>query len=227
MTRMNTQPGEATATNARSGTTRALLNCGAAAGALFLVVSFAQVVTRSGFDLRVHPLSALSLGSLGWLQITNFLVTGILAIAFAAGIRRALHPERAGTWGPILVGAYGVGLVGAGVFVTDPGFGFPPGAPAGMPEQFSMNAILHALFAMVAFVSVALAGFVFARRFASVGQWTLAIYSVATGVVSVALTALPWSTDSASLRFAVGAVLTSAWLAVIAVQLRSRIPAGS
>lgn len=35
----------------------------------------------------------------GWLQIANFVVTGLLAILFAAGIRRALHPGRAGTSG--------------------------------------------------------------------------------------------------------------------------------
>ncbi len=122
----------------------------------------------------------------------------------------------------MLVGAYGVGMICAGVFVTDPGFGFPAGAPAGLPDQFSINAVLHALSAMVAFVSLAAAGFVFARRFAGLGQRTWAIYSVATGVASLALTALPWSTDSASLRFAVGAVITSAWLAAIAVQLRTR-----
>ena len=59
-------------------TTNALLTCGAAAGVLFLVVSFGQVVTRSGFDLTLHPLSALALGDLGWLQITNFMLTGLL-----------------------------------------------------------------------------------------------------------------------------------------------------
>jgi hypothetical protein len=32
----------------------------------------------------------------------------------------------------VLFGGYGAGLVIAGIFSTDP-FGFPPGAPAGMP----------------------------------------------------------------------------------------------
>ena len=35
------------------------------------VVSLTQAATRAGFDLTRHPLSALSNGDLGWLQITN------------------------------------------------------------------------------------------------------------------------------------------------------------
>jgi hypothetical protein len=47
----------------------------------------------------------LSLGDLGWIQIANFVVTGALFVACAVGLRRVLHPGRAGTWGPRLVGA--------------------------------------------------------------------------------------------------------------------------
>lgn len=198
-----------------------LLRSGAAAGLVFLVVSFAQVATRAGFDLRIHPLSALALGDLGWLQITNFLLTGALAIAFATGLRRATYPGPAGTWGPILIAGYGAGLIGAGVFVTDPGFGFPVGASAGLPDQFSTSAILHSVFAMVAFTALTAACIVFARRFAARGRRAWARYSVATGVVALALTALPLGTASASLRFAVGAVLTSAWLVALSRRMRA------
>ncbi len=205
---------------ARPATTRALLACGGIAGPLFILVSFTQVVTRDGFDLRLHPLSALALGDLGWIQIINFLLTGLLAVAFAVGVRRALRSGRAGTWGPVLVATYGVGLICAGIFTADPGFGFPAGAPAGMPEQFSWHGVLHSVFAMVAFVSLSAACLVFARRFAALRHWTWVTYCVVTGVAAFALTAWP-SIDSASVRFAVAAVLTSAWLTVIAARLRT------
>jgi len=77
------------------------------------------MLTRPGFDIRRHAVSQLSLGDLGWVQITNFILSGLLVIACAVGMRRALHEGRAGTWGPLLVGAYGLGLVAAGVFVAD------------------------------------------------------------------------------------------------------------
>jgi hypothetical protein len=53
-----------------------------------------------GFDLSRHPISLLSLGSLGWIQIANFVVTGGLYVACAVGMWRALRPGRNGTWGP-------------------------------------------------------------------------------------------------------------------------------
>ena len=37
---------------------------------------------------------------LGWIQITTFVVTGLLWVAFAVGMRRVRHPGRGGTWGP-------------------------------------------------------------------------------------------------------------------------------
>jgi hypothetical protein len=49
-------------------------------------------VHPSGVDLSRHPLSLLSLGDLGWIQIANFVVTGVLYVACAVGMRRALGP---------------------------------------------------------------------------------------------------------------------------------------
>lgn len=59
-----------------SATTRSLLTCAVVASPLWAVVSLAQAVVREGFDITRHPLSALSNGGLGWLQITNFLLAG-------------------------------------------------------------------------------------------------------------------------------------------------------
>src|SRR5262249_14340506 len=66
----------------------ALLTCGVVAGPLYLAVVLLQALTRTGFDLKRHPLSSLSLGHLGWIQIVNFVVTGLLVLACAAGMRR-------------------------------------------------------------------------------------------------------------------------------------------
>jgi hypothetical membrane protein len=115
-------PTESTTTSA----TRALLACGIVAGPLYVIVAFIQAMTRDGFDLRHHPISLLSLGQPGWIQIANFIIAGLLFVASAVGMRRVLHPGRAGTWGPLLVGVLGVGLIWGGVFVADPADGFPP-----------------------------------------------------------------------------------------------------
>ena len=115
--------------------TQALLACGVVAGPLFLVVALLQALTRDGFDLGRHPLSLLSLGELGWIQIANFVVAGLLVVASAVGMRRVLHPGRGSTWGPLLVGAYGVGLIGGGVLVADAGAGFPRARRPGRPSS--------------------------------------------------------------------------------------------
>ena len=70
----------------------------------------------------------------------------------------------------ILISTYGLGLVSAGVFVTDPGFGYPPGAPSGVPTTGSLHGTLHTLVSLVVFVSVSIACFVFAR---SITRYTI------------------------------------------------------
>jgi Protein of unknown function (DUF998) len=205
----------------RAHRTRALLACGVVAGPLFMILSMVQAFTRPGFDLRRLPISMLSLGDLGWIQITNFLITGLLAVAMAIGTRQALHPGRAGTWGPLLIGAYGVGMFGAGIFHPDPSYGFPPGAPAGMPAATSWHALLHEVAFFVAFVGLIAACFVFARRFAGIGERGWAAYCAATGAAAVVLIAIAFTGVIAGVVLALMGLVTSAWIAVLAVRLLS------
>ena len=80
--------------------TRTLLLCGAVAGPLFLLTVLIQDYTRPDFNPRLQGLSLLSLGDWGWVQIVNFVLAGVLNLLYAWGLRRRLHPGRAGTWGP-------------------------------------------------------------------------------------------------------------------------------
>src|SRR5256885_7601185 len=91
-----------TSSTTRTVPTSTLLTCGVLAGPVFVLTGVGQGLTRAGFDFTRHPASVLSNGSLGFLQITNFLVTGLLTIAAPAGIRRVL-PRRGG---PRLLAAY-------------------------------------------------------------------------------------------------------------------------
>src|SRR5262245_53305328 len=121
--------------------TRTLLACATVAAPLWAVVSLAQAATRDGFDLTRHPLSALSNGDLGWLQIANFILAGVLTVAGASGLARVLFATPGGVWAPRLVRVSGFGLIAAGVFVMDPADGYPAGTPAGMPATFSWHSI--------------------------------------------------------------------------------------
>src|SRR5947209_4577797 len=123
--------------------TRILLLCGAISGPLFILTVLIQHYTRPAYNPRLQPLSLLELGELGWVQIVNFVLAGVLNLLYAGGLWRRLHPGRAGTWGPLLIGAYGLGLILVGVFRTDPAGGFPPGAIA--LTDPSWPAAIHAL----------------------------------------------------------------------------------
>lgn len=208
-------PSEATAK-----VTRALLAGGVVAGPMFILVALVQVLTRPGFDLNRDAISLLTLGDLGWIQRANFVISGLLILACAFGIRRALHSRRGGTWGALLLGCYGVGLVIAGLFTPDPSFGFPPGAPAGMAPSMSWHDLLHTIAFFGAFISLVAAIFVFVRRFGSCGRRGWMAYSATTGVAPFPLIALSMASGSGVVLFVMG-VITSAWVAALPARLMS------
>lgn len=208
---------------------RALVTCGVIAGPLYIAVGLIQMLIRPGFAITRHSLSLLSNGDLGWIQIANFLVAGLLVMAGAAGMRRLLRGSQGGTRGPSLVGLYGLGLIGAGIFVADPMDGFPPGTPAGPSDAISWHGLLHFITAAVAFLALIAACFVFARRFAALGKPGWAAYSTATGVVFLAaFFGIAWGSGQAGINvaFAVAVVLGWAWLAAVMARLRKEVAQG-
>ena len=162
--------------------TKTLLVCGVIAGPVYISLGIFQMLVRPGFDPTRHDLSLMSNGELGWIQISNFLLSGLLTMAGAFGLWRALHGGRGGTWGPILIGMYGLGLIGGGIFVADPALGFPPGTPADA-HQISGHGLMHFVTGGIGFLALIAACFVFARRFGKQGQTGWAVYSVVTGVL--------------------------------------------
>jgi hypothetical membrane protein len=205
-------------------TTRSLLTAGVIAGILFILVPLFEMFIRPGFDLKRHAISVLSLGDLGWIQITTFEVTGMLNIACAIGMRRVMVSGPGGTWGPLLIGVYGIGMIAAGIFSTDPGFGFPPGAPEGMPASMSWHAILHSVAFFLAFTSLTVACFVFVRRFASRGQRGWMIYSLSTGVATPVLIAFGMgSILESGVAFFIADVVVCAWVVAVTTRLLTDI----
>lgn len=201
-----------------SSVERRLLACGVAAAPIFVGATILQAATRDGFDPVVHPLSLLSLSDLGWIQIANFVVSGLLAIAGAVGLRRAYADGPGAKWGPILFGLYGIALVWGGVFVSDPAFGYPIGTPDGAPAEQSWHSILHAFAAPGAVLTLFAACFVLARRFAREGRtgWRVACYVVP--VLSLALSGASFGVADYRWMLAGGGLI---WLWASAVSLQA------
>jgi hypothetical protein len=160
-------------------------------------------------------------------QSANFVVTGLLMVACAVGLRRALRAGRGATWGPILIAVYGAGLVGAGAFSPDPSYGYPPGAPLGPAAAYSRHGMLHEVAGYLVFGPLIAACFVFARRFAAEDSrrgW--AAYSALTGLaipVFIVGAFNAWSSGSAANFGGVfqRLAIIAGWVWIVLVALRA------
>lgn len=204
-----------------------LLACGAVAGPLFTVAWIVEGATRADYDPLRHPISSLSIGELGWTQITTFVVTGLLTLAFAFGLRLVFQFRGVSTSVPFIIGAIAVGLLGAGVFVTDPLNGYPPGTPD-FSLEYTIPGRLHRLFSALVFLGLPGACFVFARLFTRWGQRKWANYSAVTGaafilmfiITSAGFAQVEGLVDYAGLFRRITLTIGWVWLTLLAVRLR-------
>ncbi len=170
---------------------------GAVTGPLFVTVFLIAGATRADYSALKHDVSSLELGDFGWVQSLNFVLAGLLTLLFAAGLKRAYapgagwvtgggaRPGRGTKWGPRLVWLWGLGLIGSGVFITDPIGGYPPGT-AVEGQESTGHGVLHNISAGVSFPSLLIGIIVFTRMFAARGQRAWAVFSVFCGVVCIA-----------------------------------------
>lgn len=198
---------------------RALLEALVVSSPLWIAVSLIQAATREGFDLTEHPLSMLSTGSLGWLQIANFVVAGGLAVAGAFGLKAVLSSR----WIPRLVGIYGIGYILSGVFTLDPGGGFPPGSPD-EAATMSWHAGLHLVVGTIAFLALTAALIMLGRHLARGGDraWSVASCGGAVAVI-VGNVLASAQVGSASLALAVGVLSGMLVLSAVAARLRAQV----
>jgi hypothetical membrane protein len=203
---------------------RLLLAGGAIGPLLFIVVFLIEGATRPHYSVWQDAVSALSLGEGGWMQITNFIVCGALVLGFAIGLRRVLRTGRGSTWGPILLGIVGLAMIVAGIFVTDPGLGYPHEASTII---LTVHGTIHSLISLCAFISLPAACFVLARRDAADRAsrgW--AWYSLATGLLAVVffvLTAVVTALNGpAGLMQRIFLIIGWSWIASLAIRLMSR-----
>ncbi|WP_406284579.1 DUF998 domain-containing protein [Streptomyces sp. NBC_00209] len=210
----------AAATPARPAA-RALLAGAAVAGPLFLGAGLIQGLTRDGFDFTRNALSQLSLGSLGGIQVAAFLLTGVLLVAGALGMRQALRDAPGGIWAPRLIGVFGASFVLAGLFTADPGAGFPDGAPEARAVSMSTHGAIHMFSGMVGYLALCAAFLVLARHFAAQNQrgWAVSSRIMPAGIL-VGLV----GSSSTVLAFTVGAGLGLLWLTAVTTRLMAAAP---
>ena len=203
---------------------RRLLSCGVVAGPIFVVTLLAEGAVRADYDALRHPVSSLALGPRGWVQVANFTVTGVLYLAFAIGLSRAPR-TLVRTWvEPILVGAVAVGLIGAGMFATDPLSGYPSGTPNALTDRTTEGA-LHDLFSAPTFLGLPAAALLFAwsfrtddHRWAGYSAGSAVIMLVTFVLASAAFSQVPSLVDHGGLFQRVSVTVGFAWLTALAVR---------
>jgi Protein of unknown function (DUF998) len=190
--------------------TRTLLSCGFVAGPLFLLIFSIQVFARSEFQFTRSEPSMLSLGPWGWIQIANFVIGGLLIVAGALGVRRALRTSKGRFWGSLLLGVFGFCQIGIGAFVTD---------PIRSPTSMTFHGTMHLVFGGTGFSALMAACFVFVRTFASLKQTAWAVFCAITGLLFLAafLSAANVRQSAMSIQFFLNLIFVLAWVWVSSV----------
>jgi len=214
--------------------TRSLLAIGVVAPPLFVVALLIEGFARPGYSSWRDMGSVLSVGPGGWQQIVNFIVCGLLIMASAAGLA---HAYPATVWGPRLVAIFGLSLVIAGAFSTDPANGYPPGSRlSGGPQTW--HGTIHGVNAILAFGSICVAAVIFGRAFARDQQaraWARYSYLTATAGVMLFVASLTvamldqkhvWHNAPGGLLERLTIILAWTWLSLVCLRaLRSaRVP---
>ncbi len=146
---------------------------------LFVAVFTIEGLFRSGYEPIKMYVSALSLGSRGWIQMVNFVVFGILFLVFARGIAAEFQAGKASRGGPILFAVMAVLFIVSGPFAMD-----PTGTPL---NQITVHGTIHGLAGGIIFILMPISCFVFLRRFRADPNWrSLQWWTLILGIIIAA-----------------------------------------
>ncbi|GAA1998149.1 DUF998 domain-containing protein [Microbacterium pumilum] len=198
-----------------SRSSRALLTGAVVATPLFVVLWAVQAFNRDGFRPTYHPISLLSLGDGGWAQIVNFVLVGLLISGGGIGLSRTLGSGRLARWISILVILMGIGLVIAGLFVTDAGGGFPAGAPEGAPVM-SWHGAVHEVGFILTQLAFLAAGITLAVLFARNRRRGWAAACIAAVVAAMLVPALG-DLETLAIRLFISSVIEMGLISAVAL----------
>jgi hypothetical membrane protein len=201
----------------RAAVTRSLLGYGVVVGPFYLLLGVAQGLLRPGFSFARHPLSVLANGDYGWVQTTNFALSGLMVIAAAIGMARVVgRGARATSW---TLAAFGAGVALAAIFRADALDGFPVGTPLGPPTSISTMGLTHFLVSALAFTCFGVSALLAAPMLARRGERAMSRLSLASGLVMLLGFFGGFALPSPVLGIWISVVTGWAWLAVLSRHL--------
>jgi hypothetical membrane protein len=150
---------------------------GIAGPTIFAAVALVQSVLRQDHSLVEHPISALAAGTSGWVQNVNFLVFGLLMIAYAVGLYLGVRPGRWSAVGFAFLVLSGIGLMWGGLFPATDATG-----------AFDEDRLLHIPGFIMTFLGGGIGLIAMSRRMARDPRWqSVATYALATGITMLVL----------------------------------------
>jgi hypothetical membrane protein len=199
--------------------TKIALIYGSIGGPIFVALVLVQMAVVPWFDITRYPLSVLSIGETWYLQKAAFLLAGLLTLIGAVGLRGAIRGTPAGRFGPFLIGAFGTGLLLSGIFDVDADGGAPPGVTTVARADYTWHMYAHNMSAMLAFIFLSIACFVFVRRFVLQRAVGWAITSAFVGAATFVLFFAP--IGSPSLRLAIATLFIFIWTTALFLSVRA------
>lgn len=194
---------------------------------IFVSIFVIEARLRVGYDSLVMYVSALSLGPRGWVQILNFVVFGMLLLAFARGVATGSRVAGAPSGvGPALLTIIAFGYLLSGPFVMD-----PDSTPRNL---MSIHGTIHGILGGIVFLLMPVNCFVFARSFRHNPEWrSLQRLTLAAGTtIAIAVVILTVATKVVPLQNAfsrwlgliqrAAIVPFMAWLFIFALTLRRK-----
>ncbi len=159
-----------------------LIQCGLT-GPLFFIISFwIQGIFKKGYSALQYPISSLAVSENGWIQIITFIVSGLLMLLFSIAVKKKLDNKFIAA----LFALVGIGLISAGIFSTDPVYGFPEDMPF-IKKEFTLHGKLHTWFSLLVFFGIPIICFLMSKYFSSIKELTWKYYSIATGIIMLIL----------------------------------------
>jgi hypothetical membrane protein len=190
---------------------------------LFLAVFVAEDVFSPDFHWISTAVSEHSRTPYGWIQITTFIVVGLLFVIFSGGVTEVLRNVPGSRTGPLMIGITGVCLILSGPFVTDPG-----GVVMGSSGA-TWHGAVHGIVGAIAFTLMLLSCFVFYRRlrsqpaWSSFARWSLTVcFIIIFGIVLLKLAQLGVMHGLPGLFQRVLLVAYFGWIFALALRLHAR-----
>jgi hypothetical membrane protein len=217
----------ASTSRARSLVWRLCVWAGIIGPILTILVFTLDGALRPGYSAIGEAVSYLFLDARGWIEITNFIVLGLLLIVFAIGFlqwRRTVMQAIFRRVSSALLILSSLGFVMAALFLPDP-FGEPP---------HTVHAMLHGIAFVVVFFPLGLACLLIGSQFRKIAGWRIhGWYSLITGVLTslVALASLILPPSSSppirgGLFERLLFVIAFAWYVILASRMLMRERAG-